>query len=162
LIAEITERVTAADLDYIAARLPEKTLREFGTEDPRLRAAEAATAAERAFIAYFDDKPAVFMGVTADHFVWVAATKDGQKNKRLFMAVTKEMLARTLSCGRHGYVWAVIPVWYEETVRWCRWLGARFHDKVFDPTLGDSVIITFNLADVAAKRRGKWERAWNG
>jgi hypothetical protein len=152
-LIELTDRVTAADLAYIAENLPEKTLKEFGGDLPKEKAAEYKAAAQKTYIAYFDDKPAVFMGVAADGFVFVAATEAAKRRKREFLLLTREMLARTLD-GR-PYVWAVIPLWYEETVRWCRWLGARFHDRVEDPVMGRCVVITFCLADVVLGRGRK-------
>ena len=161
MIIDVTDSPTAEQIDYIADNLPDETLREFGGDEPqaraKARAKEYAASAAASYVVCFDSLPAVFMGVTIDHFVFVAATKAVRRRKRQFMLATREMLARTLNSGRHPYVWAVIPLWYEETVRWCRWLGARLHDEVADPVMGRCVVITFNLMDVVL---GRGEKRW--
>jgi hypothetical protein len=148
----LSDKPTEEELSYIAERLPEKTLREFGAFLPLAAAKGYVEAAEAAYVVYLGGAPAVCLGVAKEGFVWVVATREGLREKRGFMLATRELLARTLGAGRHAYVWAVIPLWYKETVRWCRWLGARFHDEVDDPNMGRSVIITFNLADVVLGR----------
>jgi hypothetical protein len=157
-VIELTSYPTRAELEYIAENLPDNTLKELGGQDAAKMSAEYVAEAEVSCIVYFDDLPAVLMGVTDKHFVFVVATKAAQKRKKDFMLATREMLARTLASGRHPYVWALIPVWYADTVRWCRWLGARFGERVTDPVMGECFVITFTLVDVVSGRgRKKWE-----
>jgi hypothetical protein len=151
-VIELTSSPTRAELEYIVENLPDNTLRELGGQDAAKMAAEYVAEAEAAYVVYFDGLPAVLMGVTDKHFVFVVATKAAQKRKKDFMLATREMLARTLDPGRHSYVWALIPKWYKETVRWCRWLGARFGERVTDPAMGECFVITFTLADVVLGR----------
>jgi hypothetical protein len=151
-LIEFSRKVTRAELEYIAGNLPDGTLRELGGQDPVALAAEYVLGSEESYVVYLGGLPAVLMGATDKHFVFVVATRAAQRRKRDFMLATREFLARTLSSGKHGYVWAVIPLWYDETVRWCRWLGARFGERVDDPAMGKCVVITFVLADVVSGR----------